>query len=353
MKTLATVIVPVYKVEDDLPSCIASIQAQTYKNLQILLVDDGSPDQCGQICDQYAAKDSRIQVIHQANGGVGSARNAGLAAAKGEYVFFVDSDDMAKENMVERAVGEMEAGGYDLCAWGAEVREKQDVWYKGRRRERTFHFKTEKEKARFFCRWFLTSRTGWEVYLRVFRRKLIEEHGLRFGREIFAEDMDFTFRYLIHCESFHLIAEPLYIYRVRQTSAMQTIDRQRQFDQIMSLLQRQREELSLPYGKFYVYGGAALSAFIGEPEKGESAQARLEKSRGFMKNCPAWEALVEDARLALVDRAALKKLCGFVFGPQVYALYGYLLDGDWAAYQRRAAVYAGYLKLRNLKKRLL
>ena len=91
---LISVIVPVYKVEEYLPRCIDSILAQTYKNLEIILVDDGSPDKCPAICDEYAKKDSRIKVIHKKNGGVSSARNAGLEAAKGDYIFFVDSDDI-------------------------------------------------------------------------------------------------------------------------------------------------------------------------------------------------------------------------------------------------------------------
>lgn len=90
---LISVIVPCYNVEQYLPKCIDSILAQTYKNLEILLVDDGSPDHCGDICDEYAKKDSRITVIHKENGGLSDARNVALDIAKGEYVIFVDSDD--------------------------------------------------------------------------------------------------------------------------------------------------------------------------------------------------------------------------------------------------------------------
>ena len=90
---LISVIVPVYKVEKYLHRCVDSILNQTYRNLEIILVDDGSPDNCGAICDEYAAKDNRIRVIHQENTGVSAARNAGLEACTGEYVAFVDSDD--------------------------------------------------------------------------------------------------------------------------------------------------------------------------------------------------------------------------------------------------------------------
>ena len=99
--SLVSVIVPVYKVERYLRRCVESIIHQTYTNLEIILVDDGSPDNCGAICDEYAKCDSRIRVIHKENGGLSSARNAGLDAAKGEYITFVDSDDTVDLDMVE------------------------------------------------------------------------------------------------------------------------------------------------------------------------------------------------------------------------------------------------------------
>lgn len=96
-----SVIVPIYKVEDYLDRCVQSIQHQTYENLEIILVDDGSPDACGRMCDQYAEKDRRIQVIHKQNGGLSDARNAGIEKAAGEYVAFVDSDDWLEPKMYE------------------------------------------------------------------------------------------------------------------------------------------------------------------------------------------------------------------------------------------------------------
>lgn len=101
MKPLISIIVPVYNVEQYLQRCLNSIINQTYKNLEIILVDDGSPDQCPQICDDYAAKDNRIRVIHKANGGLSDARNVGLDICKGDYVSFVDSDDWIDANYVK------------------------------------------------------------------------------------------------------------------------------------------------------------------------------------------------------------------------------------------------------------
>ena len=101
MEPLISVIVPVYKVEPYLRKCVDSILSQTYTNLEVILVDDGSPDGCPAICDEYAAKDSRVKVIHKENGGLSDARNAGMAQATGVYLSFVDSDDLLPENAVE------------------------------------------------------------------------------------------------------------------------------------------------------------------------------------------------------------------------------------------------------------
>ena len=97
-----SVIVPVYKVEQHLDKCIQSIVQQTLSSLEILLVDDGSPDRCPEICDKWAARDSRIRVIHKDNGGLSDARNAGIESACGEYIMFVDSDDYIAEQACER-----------------------------------------------------------------------------------------------------------------------------------------------------------------------------------------------------------------------------------------------------------
>ena len=101
MEPLISVIVPVYKVEPYLNKCVDSILNQTYRNLEVILVDDGSPDHCGAICDAYALQDRRVHVIHKENGGLSSARNAGMAAASGEYLSFVDSDDVLPARALE------------------------------------------------------------------------------------------------------------------------------------------------------------------------------------------------------------------------------------------------------------
>ncbi len=114
---MISIIVPVYRAEKYLDNCIKSLLAQTYTDLEIILVDDGSPDGSGAICDAYAAKDSRIKVIHQQNGGLSAARNAGLAVASGEYIGFVDSDDTVEPDMFELLLHAVD--GHQLAMCGA------------------------------------------------------------------------------------------------------------------------------------------------------------------------------------------------------------------------------------------
>lgn len=143
MEDLISVIVPVYKVENYIHKCIDSIINQTYTNLEIILVDDGSPDNCGKICDEYAKNDKRIRVIHKENGGLSDARNVGIDIAKGKYISFIDSDDtvtvdyieymhnMIKEDKTEIAISEVQRvyKESDICdLTNKNMEEKRFIW---------------------------------------------------------------------------------------------------------------------------------------------------------------------------------------------------------------------------------
>lgn len=118
MDSLISVIVPIYNVEKYLERCVESIINQTYKNLEIILVDDGSPDNCPQMCDDYAKKDSRIKVVHKKNGGLSDARNAGMKVATGEYVSFIDSDDYISLDFYETLLQTMVDNDSDIVECG-------------------------------------------------------------------------------------------------------------------------------------------------------------------------------------------------------------------------------------------
>ena len=127
---LVSVIVPVYKVEEYLRECIDSIIGQTYRNLEIILVDDGSPDNCGEICEEYARNDRRITVYHKENGGLSDARNYGIARAHGEYLTFVDSDDVIKANFVEETLRLIHKYDADIAMTGTHIFRDSPNWSK-------------------------------------------------------------------------------------------------------------------------------------------------------------------------------------------------------------------------------
>ena len=115
MDKKVSIIVPVYKTEKLLHKCVDSIISQTYGNIEIILVDDGSPDACGKICDEYAVKDDRIRVIHKENGGQSTARNAALDICCGDYIMFVDSDDTVRSDAVESMLSAAMRHGKDIA----------------------------------------------------------------------------------------------------------------------------------------------------------------------------------------------------------------------------------------------
>ena len=120
MEPLISVIVPIYNVKKYLCECVDSIINQTYKNLEIILVDDGSPDDCGKICDDYAKRDSRIKVIHKENGGLSDARNVGMDLSSGEYLIFVDSDDYMTNDSIEYLYNLIRSVNADIAIGGVE-----------------------------------------------------------------------------------------------------------------------------------------------------------------------------------------------------------------------------------------
>ena len=120
MEELVSIIVPVYNVEDYLTECIESAIKQTYHNLEIILVDDGSTDTSGKICDMYACKDDRIKVFHKQNGGLSDARNTGIEKATGEYIYFLDSDDMLPTGAIEKMRNACVREDADMAIAGVE-----------------------------------------------------------------------------------------------------------------------------------------------------------------------------------------------------------------------------------------
>ena len=207
MTAKLSIITPVYNTEAYLPACLDSTLSQGFSDFEVLLVDDGSQDGSGAICDAYAAKDGRVRVIHKENGGVSSARNRGIDKALGEYLVFVDADDMVTEDYLEHL---MESDA-DMVVSG--------VWKFGARSgtrvpARRDDFGIEGLAARWNTPPDLNFLYCYPVAKR-FRTRLIREHGIRFDETLyFSEDLCFNMEYYSYAESFTELPFADYGYRI-------------------------------------------------------------------------------------------------------------------------------------------
>lgn len=216
-----SIIIPIYKVAAYLNQCVASACAQTYPHLQIILVDDGSPDECGSICDAWAQRDSRIVVIHKKNGGLSDARNAGLDAAVGKYIYFLDGDDYIEPNLVETVLQHMKPG-VDLVAFPYLAHRPNGAISESKAQIGCYELPDGKSRAEFVLDILLQYKIGWEAWSRMYIREKIERYHLRFAdnREIFAEDLYFFLCYCARAEQVVCIPDALYHYILRTDSIM-------------------------------------------------------------------------------------------------------------------------------------
>lgn len=213
-----TIIIPVYKVEPYIDECLHSVVKQTYKNLEIILVDDGSPDDCPKICDAWAERDSRIKVIHKQNGGLSSARNAGMDIATGDFLMFIDSDDFVEDSMVTNMLQSQQQTGADVVC--CEINRYSEGKYI---LMDIFHSDEESytiSSTKFLEKLFLTevSCASWN---KLYKAEILKGHRFPLGR--YNEDIVFLY-YLLQNRniSVTLINKALYNYRVTPNSVTTT-----------------------------------------------------------------------------------------------------------------------------------
>ncbi len=209
---MLSVIVPVYKVEAYLTQCLDSIQKQTYQDLEILLVDDGSPDHCGEICEKYAQNDTRFKVFHTQNQGLSAARNVGLRHAKGEWLSFVDSDDYLELDMFEMMVKALEESGADVSVCNFWIDSPSGK-------------KIQQYDAGLFSRdeileALLDEKINNNVWNKLYRRELFEDVSFPEGTNY--EDIAILHRVLYKTKSVTVISGSFYHYRSRAESITKT-----------------------------------------------------------------------------------------------------------------------------------
>lgn len=196
-----TVIVPVYQAEKYLRKCIDSILSQSFSDFDLILVDDGSVDASGLICDEYASSDARVKVIHKENGGVSSARNAALDKIESRYVTFCDSDDYWAEDWLENLYRAGAASDADVVSAGIlSVTEEGTVLRHSNYESGSFLIHNESERTDFLVHLML--RLGWAVYTRLFKTDIIQRNRIRFCEscENYAEDLCFVLEYSLYCK---------------------------------------------------------------------------------------------------------------------------------------------------------
>ena len=231
-----SVIVPVYQVEAYLARCLDSILAQTYTDYELILVNDGTKDGCPAIMQAYADRDGRIRQIHKENGGLSSARNAGLDVAQGEYIAFIDSDDYAAPTWLEDLVRAADETGaeqvlYNYC-----------LVLDGKEQDPYLHFETETIDvdrlglADYFYQYWMPYKHGQEAWSKLYRRDIIEKNGLRFApnKEVFAEDTHFSAMYLMHTHTIAALSRP-YIYYVQRSDSLMGMKKPRLAWRLMTL----------------------------------------------------------------------------------------------------------------------
>lgn len=204
-KPLISIIIPAYNVEQYLTACLSSIEQQTHQNFEVILIDDGSKDSTGEICDVIAAKDNRFKVIHQKNQGVSTARNVGIELAKGEYICFVDSDDELRENFLNEFKLD-----YDISIQGYLLQEGDNRSIISYRELFSFN-----NVAKVYCLNDIHS----APFSKLCKTEIIKRNNIRFPEDIsFSEDTIFFLQYIKYCKSIHVSNSNNYVYYKREDS---------------------------------------------------------------------------------------------------------------------------------------
>ena len=226
-----SIIVPVYKVEQYIHKCVDSILNQNFKDFELLLVDDGSPDNCGKICDEYAQKDERVKVIHKANGGLSDARNFGMEEAKGEYVSFIDSDDWVDENIYSESLKYMEENDLDIvCFDVTEVRTNKNLVRHKFDSDKVFDAKDALYKI-------LVDEIDNSACNKIFKRSIWKDVRFPVGRRF--EDVATTYKVFNNATKIGYIKKAYYYYLKREGSIIATsFDAQKKFECFLGYSER-------------------------------------------------------------------------------------------------------------------
>ena len=220
MNQKVSVIIPVHNKENYIHRCIDSVITQTYPDLEIILVDDGSQDNSSGICDDYAILDSRIKVIHKEYSGSSDAKNAGLKAVTGDYVYFMDGGDYAENTLIENALTNALATSADIVVFDYNVLDEYDNLLMPVRFEKSICILHEHNRLKYMMPQLQQYRWGWVIGNRLFKAEIIRKNHLQFwdSKSILTEELGFSLNFTLHAEKISYIPEVLYHYYIRKAS---------------------------------------------------------------------------------------------------------------------------------------
>lgn len=228
-----SIIVPIYNVEKYLPKCIDSILSQTFSDFELILVDDGSPDNCEEICDNYANIDSRIRVVHKENGGLSAARNTGIEMAKGQYLGFIDSDDYIDEKMYEVLYTNAISFSSDIivCDFLKVFEDETQIKSKSKTNSKITHFTNKEALNQLYSK---DKEQRWVIVCnKLFKRTLFTNLAFKVGK--LYEDEFIAHKLLYSCSKVTLITEPLYYYVQRKNSIVGSAFSVKKLDRVYAL----------------------------------------------------------------------------------------------------------------------
>lgn len=223
-KPIISIIVPIYDVEDYIDRCIESILNQTFKDFELILVDDGSPDNCPAICDKWAEKDSRVKVIHKPNGGLSDARNTGIDLVKTEWIMFIDSDDEIKSNALETLYNCALSNDCDIvCSSFCKIIDDKYVENNCSNSVEIF----ENKKA---MEWYAYSKCGYTAWNKLYKTILFD--NVRYPKGMVFEDAATTYKVVDKAKRLCYIDQDLFCYRIREGSILHSTFSKKNLDEI-------------------------------------------------------------------------------------------------------------------------
>lgn len=329
MNQKVSMIIPVYNVEDYLEKCVSSVTNQTYKNLEIILVDDGATDSCPQICDRLAGEDQRIKVMHKENGGLSSARNTGYQAATGDYLMYVDSDDVLKTDIVERCVTEAQQQEADVIIFGYEkTDERGNVLETCQWGCKVFN---HDEMVEYLYEGIAKMSFGY-AWNKLYKKSVLDESGVLADSEIIdREDLVYNMELLPYFRKVVYLDYAGYEYLQRSTSLLHNsnLARLKGIDYFVHKMKRigtgnhEVDRKVFNMNVLHYLSDCIIKNVLWNTEL--SAKEKKQFMRQIIEQCPFKEELYKSKD----DAAYIKKLYKTVSTGKVEGFYLYVKLSDW------------------------